>query len=50
MTSCDLDTSVPDWIIEHPETLVVFREYRNWMLKSSFSDFIGASMARATTL
>jgi regulator of cell morphogenesis and NO signaling len=26
MTGCDLDTSVPDWIIEHPETLVVFRE------------------------
>lgn len=26
MTSCDLDTSVPDWIIEHPETLVVFQE------------------------
>ena len=24
MTSCDLDTSVPDWIIEHPETLAVF--------------------------
>jgi regulator of cell morphogenesis and NO signaling len=23
MTICDLDTSVPDWIIEHPETLVV---------------------------
>jgi len=26
MTSCDLDTSVPDWIIEHPETLAVFHE------------------------
>ncbi|MBX3401032.1 MAG: DUF542 domain-containing protein [Gemmataceae bacterium] len=26
MTSCDLDTSVPDWIIEHPETLTVFQE------------------------
>ncbi|RUL89679.1 DUF542 domain-containing protein [Tautonia sociabilis] len=25
MTSCDLDTSVPDWVIEHPETLAVFR-------------------------
>jgi len=25
MTSCDLDTSVPDWIIEHPETLAVFQ-------------------------
>jgi len=26
MTSCDLDTSVPDWVIEHPETLAVFQE------------------------
>lgn len=26
MTSCDLDTSVPDWVIEHPETLDVFQE------------------------
>lgn len=26
MISCDLDTSVPDWIIEHPETLAMFRE------------------------
>ncbi|WP_397570321.1 DUF542 domain-containing protein [Schlesneria sp. T3-172] len=26
MTSCDLDTSVPDWIIEHPETLTVFQK------------------------
>jgi len=26
MTSCDLDTSVPDWVIDHPETLAVFRE------------------------
>ena len=26
MTSCDLDTSVPDWVIEHPETLGVFQE------------------------
>ena len=25
MTACDLDTSVPDWIVEHPETLVVFQ-------------------------
>ena len=25
MTDCDLDTSVPDWIIEHPETLAVFQ-------------------------
>lgn len=23
---CDLDTSVPDWVIEHPTTLAVFRE------------------------
>lgn len=28
MTSCDLDTSVPDWIIEHPDTLAVFQELR----------------------
>lgn len=26
MTECDLDFSVPDWIIEHPETLAVFQE------------------------
>ena len=26
MTSCDLDTSVPDWVIEHPMTLTVFQE------------------------
>lgn len=26
MTDCDLGTSVPDWIIEHPETLAVFQE------------------------
>ena len=26
MTSCDLDSTVPDWIIEHPETLAVFQE------------------------
>ena len=26
MNSCDLDTSVPDWVIEYPETLVVFQE------------------------
>ncbi|MBI3465040.1 MAG: DUF542 domain-containing protein [Planctomycetes bacterium] len=24
---CDLDTSVPDWIIEHPETLALFQEF-----------------------
>jgi iron-sulfur cluster repair protein YtfE (RIC family) len=27
MTSCDLDTSVPDWVIEHPETLAVFQDW-----------------------
>jgi iron-sulfur cluster repair protein YtfE (RIC family) len=26
MTSCDLDISVPDWVIEHSETLAVFQE------------------------
>jgi iron-sulfur cluster repair protein YtfE (RIC family) len=26
-TLCDLDTSVPDWIIDHPDTLSVFREF-----------------------
>ena len=26
MTGCDLETAVPDWIIEHPETLTVFQE------------------------
>jgi iron-sulfur cluster repair protein YtfE (RIC family) len=26
MSDCDLDSSVPDWVIEHPETLVVFQE------------------------
>jgi len=26
MDECDLDTSVPDWIIEHPETLATFQE------------------------
>ena len=25
MTPCDLDTSVPDWVIDHPETLAVFQ-------------------------
>jgi regulator of cell morphogenesis and NO signaling len=25
MTDCDLETSVPDWIIEHPETLAMFQ-------------------------
>lgn len=23
---CDLDTPVPDWVIEHPATLAVFQE------------------------
>jgi|GEM_PF-829790 len=26
MSDCDLETSVPDWLIEHPETWAVFRE------------------------
>ncbi len=26
MSVCDLDTSVADWVIEHPETLAVFQE------------------------
>jgi iron-sulfur cluster repair protein YtfE (RIC family) len=26
MPECDLDTSVPDWVIEHPETLPIFQE------------------------
>jgi regulator of cell morphogenesis and NO signaling len=26
MNECDLDTSVPDWVVEHPETLGVFQE------------------------
>ena len=26
-TFCDLDTTVPVWIIEHPETLGVFQEF-----------------------
>ncbi len=26
MTFCDLDSSVPDWLIEHPQTLGVFQE------------------------
>ena len=26
MISCDLDTPVPDWIIDHPETLATFQE------------------------
>lgn len=27
MSECDLDTPVPDWVIEHPATLAVFQEY-----------------------
>jgi regulator of cell morphogenesis and NO signaling len=23
--ACDLDTAVPDWVIEHPETLSLFQ-------------------------
>lgn len=26
MTHCDLDTPVPDWIVEHPEVQAAFRE------------------------
>ncbi len=26
MTDCSLETSVPDWIIDHPETLLVFQD------------------------
>lgn len=26
-TYCDLDTSVPDWMIDHPETASVFRQF-----------------------
>ena len=26
MSECDLDTSVPDWVIEHPATLAIFQE------------------------
>lgn len=26
MSDSDLDTSVPDWVIDHPETLPVFQE------------------------
>ena len=27
MTDCDLETSVPDWLIDHPETQDVFERY-----------------------
>jgi iron-sulfur cluster repair protein YtfE (RIC family) len=26
MTDCDLDTAVPDWVIDHPETLHLFQQ------------------------
>jgi iron-sulfur cluster repair protein YtfE (RIC family) len=26
MSECDLATSVPDWVIDHPETLTMFQE------------------------
>ena len=26
MTECSLETSVPDWVIDHPETLPMFQE------------------------
>jgi iron-sulfur cluster repair protein YtfE (RIC family) len=26
MSECDLDTPVPDWVIEHPDTFGVFQE------------------------
>lgn len=27
MSDCDLETSVPDWLIDHPQTLAVFERY-----------------------
>jgi regulator of cell morphogenesis and NO signaling len=27
MTPCDLDRPVPEWVVGHPETLPVFREW-----------------------
>ena len=27
MLECDTDTSVPDWVIEYPETLAIFDEF-----------------------
>lgn len=27
MTDCDLETSVPDWVIEHPESLAIFVKF-----------------------
>jgi regulator of cell morphogenesis and NO signaling len=41
MTSCDLDSSVPDWIIDHPETTCVFE---TWGIDSSCG---GKSLAYA---
>ena len=26
MTDCSLESSVPDWIIDHPETISIFKE------------------------
>jgi len=26
MTECSLETSVPDWVVDHPETLSVFQQ------------------------
>lgn len=26
MTECDLDSSVPDWVIDHPQSLALFQE------------------------
>lgn len=27
MSECDLDTPVPEWVIEHPATLAIFQEF-----------------------
>lgn len=27
MIECDLDSAIPDWIVEHPETLTVFNRH-----------------------
>lgn len=27
MLECDADTSVPDWVVEYPETLAIFDEF-----------------------
>ncbi|TWT61424.1 hypothetical protein [Rubinisphaera italica] len=26
MTDCSLESSIPDWIIDHPETIPIFKE------------------------